>query len=83
LADELAPDDQVRERAQALAREIAQSAPQAVQSTRETLRLGLADQVNAINVRELAIQQVQFASPDFREGVAAASERRLPVFTGR
>lgn len=83
LADELAPDDQVRERAQALAREIAQSAPQAVQSTRETLRLGLADQVNAINARELAIQQVQFASLDFREGVAAASERRLPVFTGR
>ena len=82
LADELAPDDQVRERAQALAREIALSAPQAVQSTRETLRLGLADQVRAINARELAIQQPQFASEDFREGVTASSERRLPVFTG-
>lgn len=82
LADELAPDDQVCERAQALAHEIALSAPQAVQSTRETLRLGLADQVKAINARELAIQQPQFASKDFREGVAASSERRLPVFTG-
>jgi enoyl-CoA hydratase/carnithine racemase len=82
LADELVPDDQVRERAQALAHEIALSAPQAVQSTRETLRLGLADQVRAINARELAIQQPQFASQDFREGVAASSERRLPVFTG-
>lgn len=83
LADELAPDDQVRERAQALAREIAISAPQAVQSTRETLRLGLADQVEAINARELAIQRPQFASQDFREGIAAAAERRLPAFTGR
>ena len=83
LADELAPDDQVRERAQALAREIANSAPQAVQSTRETLRRGLADEVAAINARELAIQGPQFGSQDFREGVAAAAERRLPVFTGR
>jgi enoyl-CoA hydratase/carnithine racemase len=83
LADELAPDDQVRERAHALAREIAVSAPLAVQSTRETLRLGLADQVEAINARELAIQRPQFESQDFREGVAAAAERRLPVFTGR
>lgn len=83
LADELAPDNQVRERALALAREIAVSAPQAVQSTRETLRLGLAEQIEALNAREVAIQRPQFASQDFREGVAAASERRLPAFTGR
>ena len=83
LADELAPDGEVLERAQALAGEIATSAPQAVQSTRETLRLGLADEVAALNAREAAIQRPQFASHDFREGVAAAAERRLPVFTGR
>ena len=83
LADELAPDDQVLARAQALAREIALSAPMAVQSTRETLRLGLAEQVEAINARELAEQRPQFASHDFREGVAAAKERRQPVFTGQ
>ena len=83
LADELVPDDQVRERALALAREIASSAPQAVQSTRETLRLGLADEVARFNARELAIQRPQFESQDFREGVAAAAQRRAPVFTGR
>ena len=83
LADELMPDDQVRERALALAREIASSAPQAVQSTRETLRLGLADEVARFNARELAIQRPQFESQDFREGIAAAAQRRAPVFTGR
>ena len=59
------------------------SAPQAVQSTRETLRLGLADQVAATNGRELAIQRRQFRSRDFCEGVAAAAERRQFLFTGR
>lgn len=83
IADELVPIEELHERAQALAREIAISAPQAVQTTRETLRLGLADQVEAINARELDIQRPQFASQDFREGVAAAAERRIPVFNGR
>ena len=83
IADELVPNEELHERAQALAREIAVSAPQAVQTTRETLRLGLADQVQAINARELDIQRPQFASQDFREGVAAAAERRIPVFNGR
>jgi enoyl-CoA hydratase/carnithine racemase len=82
LADELVPEDGLLARAQALAQDIATSAPQAVQSTRETLRLGLAEQVAAMNAREVGIQQPQFASPDFQEGVRAASERRLPVFTG-
>jgi len=83
LADELTPDGQTLSRAQALARQIALSAPQAVQSTRESLRMGLADQVQAFNARELQIQRLQFASQDFREGIAAAAARRDPVFTGR
>ena len=83
LADELAADDQVLARAQALAQEIALSAPLAVQSTRETLRQGLADQVAAVNAREVVLQREQFATEDFREGVAAASERRAPRFMGR
>ncbi len=82
IADELATDETVRARAQALARESAVSAPQAVQTTRATLRLGLADEVARANARELAIQQPQFASQDFVEGVRAAAERRLPRFTG-
>ena len=83
LADELVPDGEVLARAQALAAEIAASAPLAVQSTRETLRAGLADAVTAANARELQVQQPQFETEDFREGVAAARERRLPIFVGR
>jgi enoyl-CoA hydratase/carnithine racemase len=83
LADELAADDEVLARAQAFAQEIALSAPLAVQSTRETLRQGLADQVAAVNAREVVLQREQFATEDFREGVAAATERRAPRFMGR
>jgi len=83
LADELVAKDEVRSRALALAHEIATSAPLAVESTRETLRLGLADRVAEANQRELAIQRQQFASDDFREGVAAMAERRTPVFHRR
>lgn len=80
LADELVAKEEVRARALALAHEIAASAPLAVESTRETLRLGLADRIVAANQRELAIQRVQFATADFREGVAAMADRRAPVF---
>jgi enoyl-CoA hydratase/carnithine racemase len=83
LLDELVPDEEVLQRAQGLALEMAQSAPWGVQSTRATLRMGLADAVQAANAREWAIQRPQFASQDFLEGVAAAAEKRLPVFTGR
>jgi len=83
LADELVPKDQVQARALALAGDIALSAPLAVESTRETLRLGLADRIVEINQRELAIQRVQFATEDFREGVAAMAQRRDPTFRRR
>lgn len=83
LVDELVTADEVLARAQALAQEIAVSAPLAVQSTRATLRAGSAHDVRAVNQRELAEQQMQFLSDDFREGVKAMAERRTPRFTGR
>lgn len=83
LADALVAADDVLAHAQALAAQIAESAPLAVQSTRATLRAGFADDVRAINRRELAAQQVQFQSADFREGVKAMAERRTPRFNGR
>ncbi|MES2536850.1 MAG: enoyl-CoA hydratase/isomerase family protein [Pseudomonadota bacterium] len=83
LADILADEGQVLNRAQALALEIAESAPLAVMSTRATLRASLADEVGAAMVREASEQDWQWRTLDFKEGVAAMAERRLPDFTGR
>ena len=83
LADELVNSGEVLTRAQELAKEIATSAPLAVQSTRQTLREGVAEQVRTVNQRELSEQAVQFQTVDFREGVQAMAERRLPLFQGR
>jgi enoyl-CoA hydratase/carnithine racemase len=80
LADQLVLQDQVRERATALAREIAASAPNAVQSVRATLRAGLVEQIRLAVARESAEQAAQFATADFREGVAAMAARREPKF---
>ena len=83
LADLLVVQSEVRSAAQALALEIAQSAPLAVMSTRETLRRGLADAIEASTERELVEQEWQRRTADFREGVKAMGERRLPEFKGR
>jgi enoyl-CoA hydratase/carnithine racemase len=83
LVDQLVAPDEVVDAAVALATEIAGSAPLAVQSTRATLRNGLADQILAVNQRELAMQRVQFQTDDFHEGVTAMAQRRPPVFTSR
>lgn len=83
LAEECVPLASVRSRAIALAQEIAVSAPIAVLSTRRTLRGNLADQVQAATEHEAVEQQMQFATEDFHEGIAAMAQRRPPMFKGR
>ena len=83
MADVLAPLAEVRAAATALATEIAQSAPLAVQSTRETVRRGFADAAERATERELTEQEWTRRTADFREGVKAWAERRLPTFEGR
>ena len=82
LADVLVEDGQVLAGAQALAREIAISAPIALVSTRQTLRQGLAEAVEAAMAREAGEQDKHWLTQDFKEGVAAMSARRDPVFKG-
>lgn len=83
LADVLAEEGGLRERAQALAAEITASAPLAVQSVRATLRAGLAEAVERAMRREAHEQEWQWRTADFAEGVAASAQRRDPVFQGR
>ncbi len=83
LADLLVAQAEVRAAAQALALEIAQSAPLAVTSTRETVRRGLVDAIEAATERELVEQDWLRRTEDFKEGIKAMADRRLPDFQGR
>jgi enoyl-CoA hydratase/carnithine racemase len=82
LTDVLVPAEEVRGAAQALAREIAGSAPLAVVATRATLRQGLADRVAAATRHELVEQTRLRQTQDFKEGIKASAERREPRFKG-
>jgi enoyl-CoA hydratase/carnithine racemase len=82
LCDRLAPLQQLRADAHALAAQIAASAPLAVRSMRQTLRGDLAGRVRAATERERAEQERLMKTDDFREGVQAATERRKPNFGG-
>ena len=83
LLTELVERDDVLPSAMKLANEIAACAPLAVQDTKATMRMDLAEQVRVANKREQALQVVQMKTKDVREGMKASRERREPVFTGR
>ena len=83
LADKVVPADQLRSAAYELAAEIAASAPLAVRSIRETMRGHLAAEVRAATEREGAEQNRLRQTADFREGIAATSQRRPARFEGR
>jgi enoyl-CoA hydratase/carnithine racemase len=83
LADILVSQDQVRAAALSLAAEIAENSPLGVVAARTTLRGNLADRVLAATERELAEQTRLRKTDDFKEGVKAMADRRLPNFSGR
>ncbi|MGA0035675.1 MAG: enoyl-CoA hydratase/isomerase family protein [Ilumatobacteraceae bacterium] len=83
LADQLASLDDLRPVAHDLAREIAISAPLAVQSIRKTLRGTIADEVAAATAHEGTEQAWLRETSDFAEGTRAMAERREPRFTGK
>jgi enoyl-CoA hydratase/carnithine racemase len=83
LADVLVAQDEVRSAAQKLAAEIAENAPLAILATRMTMRAGLADRIKAATEHELEEQTQLRQTDDFKEGVKAMAERRVPNFAGR
>ena len=82
LVDEVVPADQLRTAALALACELGENAPLAVQSTRATLREGLAAAVRAQTDKEFIEQARLRQTKDFAEGIRAVAERRPGNFTG-
>jgi enoyl-CoA hydratase/carnithine racemase len=83
LADRLVPQDQVRSASLALAAEIAENSPLGLIATRATMRGNLADRVRAATEHELSEQTRLRQTDDFKEGVKAMAERRVPIFTNR
>ena len=75
--------DRLRDSARDLANEIAGCAPLAVQSTRATMRRGLADAVRAQTDHEFAEQSWLIRTDDHKEGVRAVAERRPGTFHAR
>jgi 2-(1,2-epoxy-1,2-dihydrophenyl)acetyl-CoA isomerase len=81
LADRLAESGQARVQAHALAAQIAAAAPLAVRAIRTTMRAQLADAARAAMARERAEQDRLMQTADWKEGVAAVSQRRPARFT--
>jgi enoyl-CoA hydratase/carnithine racemase len=69
------------QRLNALAQQVAQLAPLAVQGTKTTIRELATGQWNETVLRERERRCAD--SEDFREGRQAMAERRSPVFKGR
>ena len=82
LADVLVPQQRVRDAAIKLASEIGENSPLGLIATRMTLRGDLADRVRKATDHELQEQTRLRKTDDFKEGVKAMFERRLPNFTG-
>lgn len=83
LVNDAAPAGQALDRALALARELAASAPSVVRAAKRALArsfdVSLGDQL----AFEAARQAECFETADLAEGIAAAREKRSPVFRGR
>src|SRR4029077_8570682 len=82
LADVLVPQGEVRDAAIKLAGEISENSPLGLIATRTTMRGDIADRVRKATDHELAEQTRLRETEDFKEGVKAVFERRLPNFTG-
>lgn len=82
LADRLTSLENLRDEAFAMAAEIAENAPLAIESVRATLRAGIADAVKAQTDHENREQNRLRRTNDHKEGVRAVAERRPGNFTG-
>jgi enoyl-CoA hydratase/carnithine racemase len=83
LVNRVVPDELLMKETLALAQEIAESAPMAVQASKRMMRMGLSEEFGD-HVHHVYLQLLPlFRSQDFREGMTAFLEKRKPKFEGR
>jgi len=83
LVSEVVPDAEVEKRAIAMAVQIAELAPLAIQQTKESVIRGMDASLETGLTLETRTLQMLFASKDQKEGMAAFIEKRKPKFEGR
>ncbi|MBX3650252.1 MAG: enoyl-CoA hydratase/isomerase family protein [Burkholderiales bacterium] len=83
LVSEIVPDAEVEKRAVAMAAQIAELAPLAIQQTKESVIRGMDASLETGLTLETRTLQMLFASQDQKEGMAAFIEKRKPKFSGR
>jgi enoyl-CoA hydratase/carnithine racemase len=83
LSDFVASTENIRSEAHAFAREIALSAPLAVHELRRNLSKYPMGELRAAMENEADLQDKLEESVDFREGLLAVQERRIPNFLGK
>jgi enoyl-CoA hydratase/carnithine racemase len=83
LVNRVVPDDLLAKETRALALEIAENAPLAVQAAKRMMRMGLSEPFGE-HVHHVFLQLLPlFRTQDFREGMQSFLEKRKPKFEGR
>lgn len=82
LADVLTDKTLLMNKAEELANEINTSGPLGITSIRKTLNKGLVKELEKIVIREASEQNKLRKTSDFKEGINASINRRLPIFKG-
>ena len=82
LVTEAVPADQLDQRVNELARELARGAGMAIRLTKRAVNMSLKQKIESLLEAHLGFETMTHLSQDHREALAAFVERRKPIFTG-